>query len=506
MCGSNSRLVRTCRFTNAAITVLFALFFLLGPAVIEIAELQDPGLRQPGIPQSAWRLHSTLSVRYERWARDRLASSRAAGLSTSNISGTEWPLFGSVFYLWATESLQEAWEKNPAAASVAPKDRAHGAIEAAAALVLDPKQAAWVQTHWGTNYLSRENVFYRMLLIAALTSHAHLTGSREHLELLRTQTDGLAQELDASRWGLLDDYPFECYPGDVLTATAMIRRADRILGTDHSAFVQREIRGFEGGRLDSLGLVPYSAEATSGHPGIGRGCGNSYVCLFSPEIWPEQARRWYDIHDRYFWQETWTCAGFREFARGTSQGDWYFDVDAGPVLKGFGCAACAFGTGAARVNGRFDHAYPLAAQMIVTSWPLPGGTLLLPRLLSNAADAPLLGEAAVLFNLTCQPAEGMVVKKGGSLPGFVYIWLVLQIGSGLVILLLSIRSHQQWRREGDSMVFLMMRQQFACWVILILMAAVFLIFGKLLLFFLCILIAQFFPRGRRRRVLQSDVK
>jgi hypothetical protein len=506
MCGSNSRLVRTCRFTNAAITVLFALFFLLGPAVIEIAELQDPGLRQPGIPQSAWRLHSTLSVRYERWARDRLASSRAAGLSTSNISGTEWPLFGSVFYLWATESLQEAWEKNPAAASVAPKDRAHGAIEAAAALVLDPKQAAWVQTHWGTNYLSRENVFYRMLLIAALTSHAHLTGSREHLELLRTQTDGLAQELDASRWGLLDDYPFECYPGDVLTATAMIRRADRILGTDHSAFVQREIRGFEGGRLDSLGLVPYSAEATSGHPGIGRGCGNSYVCLFSPEIWPEQARRWYDIHDRYFWQETWTCAGFREFARGTSQGDWYFDVDAGPVLKGFGCAACAFGTGAARVNGRFDHAYPLAAQMIVTSWPLPGGTLLLPRLLSNAADAPLLGEAAVLFNLTCQPAEGMVVKKGGSLPGFVYIWLVLQIGSGFVIFLLSIRSHLQWRREGDSMVFLMMRQQFACWVILMLMAAVFLIFGKLLLFFLCILIAQFFPRGRRRRVLQSDVK
>jgi hypothetical protein len=97
-------------------------------------------------------------------------------------------------------------------------------------------------------------------------------------------------------------------------------------------------------------------------------------------------------------------------------------VDAGPVLKGFGCAACAFGVGAARVNGHFEHAYPLTAEMLVASWPLPNGTRLFPRLLSNAADAPYLGEAAILFNLTRLPAEGVPIKIGGSLPRFVLIF------------------------------------------------------------------------------------
>ena len=46
------------------------------------------------------------------------------------------------------------------------------------------------------------------------------------------------------------------------------------------------------------------------------------------------------------------------------------DVDSGPV-------------GAARANGRFDHAYPLSAEMLFACWPLPDGTLLFPRILSG---------------------------------------------------------------------------------------------------------------------------
>ena len=65
------------------------------------------------------------------------------------ISGTEWPLFGAVFYLWATESLQDEWEKGHSPYAVAPKVYARGAIEAAARLVMDPTQANWVKIHWG---------------------------------------------------------------------------------------------------------------------------------------------------------------------------------------------------------------------------------------------------------------------------------------------------------------------------------------------------------------------
>ena len=153
-------------------------FFLI-PGAVTVHDLSDPNIRAAGIPRSAWKLHRSLSPQFERWAKERLDSKRAAELPTTDISGTEWPLFGTVFYLWATESLQDEWEKGHPPSAVAPKVYASGAIQAATRLVLDPTQANWVKIHWGTNYLKTENVFYRMLVIAALTSQARLTGDKE---------------------------------------------------------------------------------------------------------------------------------------------------------------------------------------------------------------------------------------------------------------------------------------------------------------------------------------
>src|SRR5207249_4878699 len=60
-----------------------------------------------------------------------------------------------------------------------------------------------------------------------------------HLDLLRDQVESLATELDSSKTGLLDDYPGECYPGDVMASLMCIKRADAVLGTDHSKFLNR---------------------------------------------------------------------------------------------------------------------------------------------------------------------------------------------------------------------------------------------------------------------------
>jgi hypothetical protein len=181
--------ISICRYFNAAVIALVSLFFFLIPGLTVIHDLSDPNIRSAGIPRSAWKFHQILSPKYEQWARARLDSKRAAELSTSNISGTEWPLFGSVFYLLATESLQDAWEKDHSASSMAPNVYAKGAIEAATSLVIDPAQANWVKIHWGPNYLKTENVFYRMLVISALTSHVRLTGDKQYLPLLKDQAD-----------------------------------------------------------------------------------------------------------------------------------------------------------------------------------------------------------------------------------------------------------------------------------------------------------------------------
>jgi hypothetical protein len=101
-------------------------------------------------------------------------------LNTTNVSGTEWPLFSSVFYLWATEALQEAWEKDPSLARVMPAEDARGAIEAVAALVADPNHATWVKAYWGDDYLQHENLFYRMLLISGLTRYQKLSGVKAY--------------------------------------------------------------------------------------------------------------------------------------------------------------------------------------------------------------------------------------------------------------------------------------------------------------------------------------
>src|SRR5208283_3286777 len=104
--------------------------------------------------------------------------------------------------------------------------------------------------------------------------------------------------------------------------------------------------------------------------------------------------------------------------------DWTIDVDAGPVVDGFGVAANAFGVGAARKNGRFDLAYPLSAEMLATVWELPDGTLAMPHILSDLSDAPMLGEAAILWLLSVQPEKGFPVKTGGGVPPFVYVVLM----------------------------------------------------------------------------------
>jgi hypothetical protein len=410
---------------NSLIVVLLAAALFIFPPLRAALDLCDPALRQPGVPKAAWRLYRNLTPRYAVWAQARIAQGRAEKLSTSNISGTEWPLFGSVFYLWGIENLDTAWEAGDHTAGVEPKIFARDAIIASSELVIDPKHAAWVKKHWGEDYLHRENVFYRMLVIAALTTRAKLLQDGAHMEMLRDQVETSSKELDASKTGLLEDYPGECYPTDVVAALMCIKRADVVLGTDHSSFVKRALRGFIGTKLTRHQLPPYMAGSATGLPcSESRGCGNSYLCLNAPELWPAQARQWYELYDRFFWQQRITAVGFREYPKDVPHSEWTMDVDAGPVIAGHGVAASAFGVGAARKNGRFDRAYPLAAEMLATIGELPNGVLAIPRLLPNLSDAPLLGEAGILWQLSIQPEQGFPVKTGGSVPAYVYIVLI----------------------------------------------------------------------------------
>jgi hypothetical protein len=273
------------------------------------------------------------------------------------------------------------------------------------------------------------------------------------MDLLRNQVETFAAELDASKTGLLDDYPGQCYPGDVMAALACIKRADAVLGTDHSEFIRRAVRGFTGKNETRFHLPPYSANADTGVPSSdARGCGNSYMVITAPELWPDQAKYWFAIYDAAFWQKRITAVGYREYPKDNLNSEWSMDVDAGPVIAGHGVSASAFGIGATRKNGRFDRAYPLAAEMLATVGELPNGVFAVPRLLSNFSDAPMLGEAAILWQLSIQPEKGFPVKSGGSLPGYVYIVLGTVFIFGLWRILAAIENFRETFRPLEVLV------------------------------------------------------
>jgi hypothetical protein len=476
-------------YINAALLAVLAFYFFFYPAITIIRDLNDPGLKSGDAPpRFAYSWHRSLSPKYEKWARERVASGSAAEMSVHDISGTEWPIFGTVFYLWATESLQEAWEKDPSLSRVAPKEYARGAIEASAALVSDPNHAGWVRKHWGDAYLERENLFYRMLLISGLTSYQKLTKDVKYEPLLREQVESLAQELDQSPHGLLDDYPGQCYPVDILPAIAAIRRADAVLGTDHSQFVVRAVRAFQGDAVDELtGLPTYIANSHTGQGyGPARGVGIAFMLIWAPQLWEETSQEWYASYDYHFWQREWATAGWREFSNERPGGKWFIDVDAGPVMSGYGTAASAFGIGTARTYGRFDQAYPLSAEALAASWPLPDGTRLGPRMFSNLSDAPYVGETALLFSFTRMPLVENGKPSDGFIPASVYFGILFYLVGGGLLVWRAVFIVKRWKKSQGNPIP-QPKLQIFLWIALLVSGLVMLVFfnkavGALLIF------------------------
>ena len=70
-------MIRKIVCVNALIVIVLSALFLVYPPIRAFISLQDPALRQPGVPKVAWRLFRNLTPRYEAWAKARTAGSQA---------------------------------------------------------------------------------------------------------------------------------------------------------------------------------------------------------------------------------------------------------------------------------------------------------------------------------------------------------------------------------------------------------------------------------------------
>jgi hypothetical protein len=391
--------------------------------------LTDRGLRSAAPSSFAFDLHASLSRRLPGYVDQRIASGVAETLRPSQITATESPVYGAFFYLLATENLQARWEADPSLAKRPPKETGKDAIEACARIILDPGHAHWVKNHWGDDYLDDPNCFYRMLVIGSLAAHHHLTGKTEHLPFLKQLTDDLAADIDSSAHGLVDDYPDQCFPCDVVAGIAMIQRADSSREAWAKKAFRRVMANFPGE------LPPYMAIAKTGEPwGPSRGCTNGFFFSYARDLDPTAADALYQKLVTDFWQVGRLAAGWREFPRGSKHAEFYIDADSGPVIWGFGTGATGLGIGSTRLHGDHDKAGMLGAEMIAGSIPLPDGSLLLPRLVSDLEHAPHFAETAILHQLSL--SGGGESTKRGPLTGAV--WLILAFEFVFAVLLLRL--------------------------------------------------------------------
>ncbi|MFB3896042.1 MAG: hypothetical protein ACE14V_07045 [bacterium] len=434
-------------FGTICIAIISFCFFIY-PAFVSIKLAIAPSFRKPELNNYTLSMFYTVSKEYEHWANHYRKSKYAGSVATENVAGTEWPMFGSVFYLIIADDIKSDLASRDPKYLKRVTPQMMKSVEAAAAIVADTTTATWVQQIWGKDYLKKENVFYRMLLISGLAHYEHLSGKTTYRAILAEQTESLSAELSKAKYHLLDDYPGECYPNDILWSAAAILYADKILGTNHQLLANQVMHTFTSVSTTEFGIPPYMAEPDTGkmveRP---RGCGNSGILIYAPVLDSKIAKQWYQNYEKYFWQDNGFCRGFREHSKTLNYS--YSDVDSGPVIGGYGSVAAVFGIGAARANGRLDHSVPLTQEVIVCCYPTPFG-LLIPKVMGwSLADSACLGETALLFSMTRKVQATGVVPFTGRTPLLVWVAFLIYFSLGLVLLYLEYRSWKKWLKKPE---------------------------------------------------------
>jgi hypothetical protein len=136
------------------------------------------------------------------------------------------------------------------------------------------------------------------------------------------------------------------WPADQSVTLAALYLHDREHRTGHSTLpVARWLTWISQHQTRSL---PWSAVGGVSYARIPRGCALSFMTNYMAVFAPEASARFYANYRRERAIGAFGWSGFREWPRGHSGRS---DVDAGPVLFGWGTAATGIGLGAARLHG-----------------------------------------------------------------------------------------------------------------------------------------------------------
>jgi len=424
----------------ASLLIVIKLVFFIYPAIIISLVILDPELKTTGESQLVPMWFQTTTHKYNTWAKEYLQKKYATTVKSSDIAATEWPMFGSVFYLLTVEELQAQNQIDIREKHI------QKAINNAVSIVYSPDTATWVKKKWkksyfktGKTYLEKENVFYRMLFIMGLASYEKITSNTQYHSVLEKQTQSLASELINTKYYLADDYPSQCYPSDVLWAVAAIKKATTlgITNTNINILITKLLLTLKTAHTNNIYLPPYQINSkTAKVIQNARGCSTSGILQFSPMLDINISKQWYQTYVQHFWKETPWLVGFREFSKEDSS---FTDVDSGPIIFNIGSVASLFGIGASKSLGHLDYTVPLTIETVAYGWPTPFG-FLVPSLVGKVtANSWVLGDVALLFSMTRPNYAHTTISFDGTVPFSVWGILFTFIILGVVLIYLEIK-------------------------------------------------------------------
>ncbi len=164
-----------------------------------------------------------------------------------------------------------------------------------------------------------------------------------------------------------ESYQGASWPADAVMCIASLAIHDRIFkplyGDVIKLWLERVRR-----KVDSIGLIPHSVEATTGIPlEHARGSSQCLILSFLRDIDRGFAREQFDIFKEKFPDKCFGLYGVREYPKGVSGAG---DIDSGPVIFQIGAAASIVGMRTLNTYSEKKHAASLRNSIEAFGFPM----------------------------------------------------------------------------------------------------------------------------------------
>ncbi len=197
------------------------------------------------------------------------------------------------------------------------------------------------------------SVIYLGHLNMMLGAYKLLSNDNKYIELNKSITMYLSNEIQKSKFKNIESYPNHIWPADNIPALASIKLYDMSNNTEYSKVTKEWVNWIKTNFLDKeTGLMNSQIDPKTGKSLDGpRGCSISWIMLFGHIFDKNFAEEQYVQFKKHHY-DNFLGLGIGVFKE--RKGEWQTssgDIDSGPLIMGYGVSATAFGLGAARIMG-----------------------------------------------------------------------------------------------------------------------------------------------------------